>query len=154
MKKILTIAATAGLLSTFAASVQAQTTGTATLNATVASSCNVTIPTATTTFTQVGTPPTSLTGTTSAQVTCNDTSKKLTLTQNNSTSLPSGTATFNFAGGTGIFQEVTGVDSGLFSDTTPSTGDTASISASVSRTDEKLLKSGSYSLVINATVVP
>jgi hypothetical protein len=155
MKKILTIATTA-LLSTVAAAAHALPVN---FPGTVATSCTLTVlPGA---LTGNATPPTALTTTTdgTAKVICNDASKTLTLTNvaadNTIPTQPDApVVAFGFkTGGTGVFASATGTTAAL-TNPTNSTGDTANIEATVTAVSPKLLKSGSYIVVVGAEITP
>jgi hypothetical protein len=160
MKKILTIAATAGLLSSVAGAAQALP-----INApgTVTQSCNVTSVN-NGTLTENATPATSLTTGTGAgvglvTVVCNTDTSVLTLAGGThilptQTSIP--TVSFGFApGGTGIYSTVkSGIVSPPAGDMTAASGDIAHVTSTVMATGGKLLKAGTYTTVINATVAP
>ncbi len=157
MKKILTIVATA-LLSTIAGAAHAQTTATVNFLGNVASFCNIT--SSTNGALTSATPATALNTTVPAKVLviCNGGTNTLFL-GNTSTNLPAQpdtpvtTASFS-SGGTGVFSTATsGVIASLENPTT-SAGDTANISATVTAAPGKLLKAGSYSVNVIATITP
>jgi hypothetical protein len=158
MKNILTIAITAGLLSTFASSVQAQLTA----SGSVTPSCIIsatTPPTLMENALPASSLATSPTGAGSVTVKCNSSTSVLTLTagpHNIPTQTPAPTVAFQFAGGgTGIYTAVSsGTTTPAATDVTTSFGDTAKVSASVTASTGKLLKVGSYTLYINAAVTP
>jgi hypothetical protein len=161
MKKIATIAATAGLLSAFAGSVQAQTTGTVSFPGTVTSSCNIT-GSADGVLTENTTPATILNTTTpgTLTVTCNTGASTLSIAQGTHSfptqpSTPTVAIQFGPAAGTGIYAGATsGTSATDGGDTTSSTGDTANVSSTVTAASPKLLKTGSYTVVVNATLTP
>lgn len=157
MKKILTIAATA-LLSTIAGAAHAapvNITGDVTAACTIDSS----VPGALT----ENAGKTALSTTTPAKVVviCNNGAKTLTLTNtaanNTIPAQPSTpTVTFGFVGGgtsTGVFAASTGATASL-ADPTGASGDTANITAAVAAADGKLLKPGTYTVVVDANITP
>jgi hypothetical protein len=158
MKKILTIAATAGLLSALAGSAQAQVVN---FPGTVPPSCNVTASTNGALTPNVAIP-TSLIASTYGKVTviCNTETSVLTLTQGASVieaQTPAPTVTFGFAptGSTGIYSAVvSGTVSPASGSTTAAIGDIASIDSTIAAAPGKLLKAGSYTVVVNATIAP
>jgi hypothetical protein len=153
MKNILTIAATATILSAFAGAVQAQTV---TFGGSVTSSCTVTTPTtgALTALPATG-PATSLSGTSTATVVCNDTAKTLNVAAAAAgNTLQNGTAAVALAnGGTGNFVTASGSSKAIAA-VTPLAGDTTNISAAINAPTGGLLASGVYTLVVNATITP
>jgi hypothetical protein len=161
MKNILTIAATAGLLSTFAGSAHAQMA----VNSpgTVDESCVVTSVN-NGTLTQNAIPATSLATGTGAgvglvKVTCNTITSKLTLSAG-AHIIPAQptapTVTFGFVGGgDGIYTSVTsGIITPASGDTTLVGGDTAHVASTVTANGGKLLRNGLYQAVVTATVSP
>jgi hypothetical protein len=154
MKKILTIAATAtaGLISAFTGSVYAQTT---TLSGLVPSSCVVTTPTTSTLAAApaVG-PATSLAGSYTATVVCNDTSKTVNVaTATTGNTLLGGTAAAAFVSGTGTLAGASGASKALTA-VTPLAGDTAVVNASITAPTGQLLSTGTGVLVVNTTITP
>lgn len=162
MKKFLTIAATAGVLSAFAGAAQAQVVN---FPGTVTPSCTLTTSNDGV-LTETATPATVLATTTAGKVklVCNSGTSKVDLTQGASVipSQPSApTVAFGFvggaSGGTGIFNALTAgsASSGIATDVTAAAGDTADISASITATGGKLLKVGTtYKVIVNAAVTP
>jgi hypothetical protein len=148
MKKILTIAATAGLLSAFTGAVSAQTT----FSTAVDSSCTVTSP-ATVGLAPNALPPSSLTGSTVATVICNDTTKSLNVGIGATSVVFNGTPSVVLAGGTGNFVGATGL-SKTITTTTGVGGDTATVNAAITAPAGKLLATGSYTLIMNPTITP
>ena len=148
MKKISTIAAVI-FLSTFTAAVaQADTI---TFSGTIASACSLTATAPTASLTSIGTPPSALSGQGSVKVKCNDSTKSLKLALGTNT-LPSGAVSFKLSGGTGIFTNVsTGTQTTL--SPTDFLGDNANFNVVVSNGDVAL-KTGAYSVVIDATITP
>jgi hypothetical protein len=165
MKKILTIAAT-GLLSALAGAAQAQVNVTQSVSSTgtVASSCNITASTPGA-LTGNTNPPSILTtgtgtGAGTAKVICNTESSVLTLTSGTNTlptySNPANTpiVTFGFTGGgTGIYSTATGTTV-TATESTSATGDTAKIVSTVTSVGGKLLKPGTYTSIVTATLTP
>jgi hypothetical protein len=158
MKKILTIAATAGLLSVLASSTHAQVVN---FPGTVPQSCNITASTDGALTPNVAIP-TSLIASTYGKVTviCNTDTSVLTLTQGASvieTQTPAPTVAFGFAptGSTGIYSTVTsGTVSPASGATTTALGDVASIDSTITAATGKLLKAGTYKVIVNATIAP
>jgi hypothetical protein len=164
MKKFLTIAATASVLSAFAGSAQANPVN---FNGSVSSSCTIdTASTANGTLVASPTtgPATSLSATGSnagsVKVICNAGSNKLDIAVNTGSSvLYNGTAStaFDSAGGTGIYTSATTGVSYTATGVTSASGDTAKISASVTPTTVGALLQAStaaapYKVVVDATV--
>jgi hypothetical protein len=152
MKKILTIAATAGLISAFTGSVYAQTT---TLSGPVPSSCVVTTPlTGTLSAAPAVGPATSLAGSYTATVVCNDTTKSVNVavaTAGNT--LLGGTGAAAFISGTGALSGATGASKTITA-VTPLAGDTAVVNASITAPTGALLETGTGVLVVNTTITP
>jgi hypothetical protein len=159
MNKFLSIVAAAGLMTAFASAAQAQTTtfGGAGGGGTVGASCTVTTPT-NAGLSATGTPPTSLSGTATATVTCNDLSgKSLTVALNTTNSTLNGeTADAKLTGGTGNFSGITTpVASKSITATTPSTGDSATITTNITPTTVgNVLAAGTYTAIVDATITP
>jgi hypothetical protein len=161
MKNILTIAATIGLLSAFASSVQAQTI--VTVGGAVTPSCIIASASLGGALLQ-DTQPASVLATSpsspgSVTVKCNSSTSKLTLSagpHDIPSQTPAPAVAFQFtSGGTGIYSTVTsGLVTPTATDVTSSLGDTAKFSASVTAFTGKLLKVGGYTLYINAAVTP
>jgi GH24 family phage-related lysozyme (muramidase) len=155
MKKILSILATAALLSTVASNARAAEVE---FPGDVTASCTLTVTDGA--LTENATPAESLTTTTdgTAVVTCNDATKTLTLTNTAaSNTIPAPqtapTIAFGFNGGNGVFAAATGTTAAV---TTPTkaAGDTANIQATVTAATDQLLKSGSYVVVVDAAITP
>ncbi len=155
MKKILTIAATA-LLSTIAGAAHAQTTATVNFPGTVTSSCTLSA-SANGTLLENGTPAFGLTTGTPGTVTA---------ICNGATSLDIAIGRFDyptpqtvpvpavgFAGGTGVFATAAGMTTSLAAPT-GSSGDVARINAVVNTASGQLLRFGSYTIIVNASITP
>jgi hypothetical protein len=155
MKKILTIVATAGLLSAFASAAQAGTIVFGGPGGIVPSSCSVTVaPTAPLTATAT-VPTVRLEGTADAIVVCNDTTKKLDVFIGDVTGLP-GFFEVRPNGGTGFFSGVTGGDYPInITGVTPSAGFNSNFKVSVRPiTNGDLLPAGQYSIPVEVIIVP
>lgn len=162
MKKILTIAATA-LLSAIAGAAHAaptpvNITGEVTASCTIESTTPGTLAqnTAKTAMSATAAPATVL-------VKCNNGTKSLTLTSvSNTFPSPQSTPTFGFGfipGGTssGAFAAVPAAGTATtvaLTDPTGDAGDTANINATVTAATGKLLKSGTYTVVVGAEITP
>jgi hypothetical protein len=163
MKNILTIAATAGLLSAFASSVQAQITlppvsvgGNVTLSCIISSSSGGILA-------ENSLPASVLTNTAavpnqgSVTVKCNSGLSTLTLTQGPHiipTQNPTPTVAVSFASGTGVYSNLSSGTSASALEPTSSAGDTAKFSTTVTAGSGKLLKVGAYTIFVTATVTP
>jgi hypothetical protein len=127
----------------------------------VTSSCNIT-GSANGVLTENTTPATTLNTTTpgTLTVTCNTGASTLSIAQGvhnfpTQTSAPTVAIQFGPSAGTGIYAGATsGTSATDGGDTTSSTGDTANVSSTVTAASPKLLKTGSYTVVVNATLTP
>jgi hypothetical protein len=166
MKNILTIAITAGLLSAFASSVQAQTSPIA-VGGLVTQSCIIDTLSSSGGFLAENALPASTLSTASGPaatlgvitVKCNASPTTLTITPGILTvptgQTPAPTAVVRFvSGGTGVYSAVSSGTTATAIDTTSAAGDTAKFSTTITAGAGKLLKVGSYSIVVNAAVTP
>lgn len=166
MKKLLTLAATAGLLVAGANSASAQVYQLTSVNlqGTVTTSCTISA-TNNGTLVENATPATALSTSTPATITtiCNDSSAKLTINQGAHTipsSQPAPTVQVGFAaGGTGVYSAIVpALGNGPFTHThgapTASTGDIANVEATVTAVSPSLLQSGSYIVSVAAVLTP
>jgi hypothetical protein len=167
VKKLLTFAATAGLLLAGANSASAQIYGGPTstnLSGSVTVSCTLGA-TNVGTLEEDATPATSLSTLTPATITttCNDSTAELTIspgthTMPNSQILPTVLVGF-VAGGTGVYSGITqslvaGSSTHIHGAPTAATGDTANVGATVTAVSPSLLQSGNYIIDIAAVLTP
>jgi hypothetical protein len=166
VKKLLTLAATAGLLVAGANSASAQVYGLTNVNlqGTVTTSCTIDA-TTNGTLVENATPATALSTSTPATITtiCNDSTAKLTIGQGTHTMpnlQPAPTVQVGFAsGGTGVYTGITpALGAGPFTYThgapTAAAGDTANVEATVTAASPSLLQSGTYTIDIAAVLTP
>lgn len=162
--KLLTISAIAGL-SLIGYGKSAHAAPVVSLGGTVSPSCTLAVVKGGT-FRQDGTPASRLYTETGnygdVKVTCNDSSKSLKLEINSSSStIPSGIAKIQSIGSGGVFgtRIIPGrLSSNLITIGLPSptdaNGDTVSVNAEIAVADTNLLKAGTYTLVVDATITP